>query len=121
MKRTDDAAARDSATATRATDDPRLLRLSPRDNVAPLRARARKGEALLIAGERFVLEEDIAIGHKVAVAPIAAGERVYKYGAPIGSATAAIAPGRLVHTHNMKSDYIPTYTFDRPAHAETGR
>ena len=35
-----------------------------------------------------------------------------KYGAPIGSATAAIAAGEHVHVHNMKSDYTPTYQLD---------
>jgi hypothetical protein len=33
---------------------------------------------------------------------------VIKYGAPIGSATRDIAPGEYVHTHNLKSDYLPT-------------
>ena len=41
--------------------------------------------------------------------PIAAGEKVFKYGAPIGSATQPIAPGDYVHTRNLKSDYLPTY------------
>jgi altronate dehydratase small subunit len=102
-------------------DDPRLLRLSPRDNVAPLKARARKGEVLLIGGGQVTLREDIATGHKIAVVPIAAGERIYKYGAPIGSATTAIEPGQLVHTHNMKSNYIPTYTQVNPALATQGQ
>jgi hypothetical protein len=34
---------------------------------------------------------------------------VLKYGAPIGSATADIAPGAHVHVHNMMSDYTPTH------------
>jgi len=31
---------------------------------------------------------------------------------PIGSATRAIKAGEHVHLHNMKSDYIPTYTLE---------
>jgi altronate dehydratase small subunit len=107
--------------AQRAGDDPRILRLSPRDNVAPLKTRARRGEAMLIAGQPFVLREDVAVGHKIAVVPIAAGTRILKYGAPIGSATADIEPGQRVHTHNMKSDYIPTYTHDRPSNVGAAR
>jgi hypothetical protein len=38
------------------------------------------------------------------------GEVVLKYGAPIGSMTEAAAVGAHVHLHNLKSDYIPTYT-----------
>ena len=37
------------------------------------------------------------------------GERIVKYGAPIGSARGDIAPGAYVHTHNLASDYIPTW------------
>jgi hypothetical protein len=55
------------------------------------------------------------MGHKVALVPIAAGEKVCKYGAPIGSATRQIRPGEHVHTHNLASDYLPTYTLDNPA------
>lgn len=91
-------------------DDPRLLRLSPKDNIAALKSPVRKGETILIGGSSCAVEMTIATGHKIAVAPIAAGERIYKYGAPIGSATVDIAPGQYVHIHNMKSDYIPTFT-----------
>ncbi|WMS43541.1 SAF domain-containing protein [Acuticoccus sp. MNP-M23] len=41
-------------------------------------------------------------GHKFALGPIAAGETVLKYGAPIGAATAAIAAGAHVHLHNLE-------------------
>ncbi|HRJ73596.1 MAG TPA: SAF domain-containing protein [Terrimicrobiaceae bacterium] len=46
---------------------------------------------------------------------IRTGEKILKYGVPIGSATCDIAFGEHVHLHNMKSDYLPTYTL------ETGR
>ena len=35
-----------------------------------------------------------------------------KYGAPIGSAIAAIRAGEHAHVHNIKSDYTPTYHLD---------
>ena len=94
------------------TDDPRLLRLSPEDNVAVLTANAKSGEEILIDGRPHRLA--FAYGHKLAVKPIAKGETVRKYGAPIGSATADIAPGDYVHIHNMKSDYIANYSADDP-------
>src|SRR5690606_15764332 len=40
-------------------------------------------------------------GHKVAIAPIAEGEPVLKYGQIIGYATRAIRPGEHVHLHNL--------------------
>jgi hypothetical protein len=45
----------------------------------------------------------------VAARPIPAGAKVIKYGAVIGSATRDIAPGEVVHTHNLRSDYLPTF------------
>jgi len=46
---------------------------------------------------------DIAPGHKVALRNINAGEHVIKYGYPIGVATADIANGEHVHTHNLST------------------
>jgi altronate dehydratase small subunit len=43
---------------------------------------------------------------------IPTGEKILEYGAPIGSATCDIRPGDYVHTHNLQSDYLPTYTLD---------
>jgi hypothetical protein len=91
---------------------PRLLRLHETDNIAVAASDLRAGEKILLDGADITIERDTPTGHKVAVRPIAAGERVFKYQVPIGSATAAILPGQYVHTHNLKSDYIPTYTLD---------
>lgn len=44
-----------------------------------------------------------ADGMKYALCDIAAGEKVMKYGFPIGAATADIKAGEKVHTHNLKS------------------
>jgi altronate dehydratase len=45
--------------------------------------------------------EPIPSGHKVAVAPIAAGEAVRRYGQVIGAATQPIPAGAHVHVHNL--------------------
>ena len=100
--------------ATPATD-PRLLQLAPEDNVAVAKTTIPAGEPLRIAGDTVICSQALPTGHKVAIAPIAAGEKVIKYGAPIGSATRDIRPGEYVHTHNVKSDYLPTYTYENLA------
>ena len=84
-------------------DDP-----TPRRLVVTIKADG----ALDIAGQPHTMAFDIALGHKLALAPIARGGKIVKYGAPIGSATADIAAGAYVHIHNMKSDYIPIYSTD---------
>ena len=89
--------------------DSRLLLLDQRDNVLVATTRIRAGEAVAIAGRPATMLADVPIGHKLARTTIPAGAKIVKYGAPIGSATAPIAAGDLVHVHNVKSDYTPTY------------
>lgn len=89
--------------------DARLILLDPRDNVLVARVRLRAGETVETGCGRAALDRDIALAHKVARRAIASGEKILKYGAPIGVATVAIAAGSHVHVHNMRSDYTPTY------------
>ncbi|WP_186420745.1 UxaA family hydrolase [Bosea sp. CS1GBMeth4] len=89
--------------------DPRLILLDPRDNVFVARMRLPAGERIETGAGAALTDRDIALAHKVARRAIAPGEKILKYGAPIGVATAAIAAGSHVHVQNMKSDYTPTY------------
>jgi arabinonate dehydratase len=76
----------------------RTLQLHTRDNVAIALVDIAAGEASA--------SENIPAGHKFAVAPIAAGETIIKYGQPIGTATAAIAAGAHVHVHNVSAELV---------------
>ena len=89
--------------------DPRLLLLSPGDTVFVLRGQIEAGETVLVEGQAVTVVQRLGLGHKIARQAVAAGGKVVKYGAPIGSATQAILPGDHVHLHNLKSDYTPTY------------
>ncbi len=88
--------------------DPRLLRLHAADNVLVARAPIAAGTTLLVEGTEVTLAAALPIGHKLAASAIAAGEKVRKYGAPIGTATADIPRGAAVHLHNLRSDYTPS-------------
>ncbi len=92
--------------------DPRVLILAPGDNVAMAKQDLHAGESFDVLGHRCTLAVSIPTGHKFAFKPIARNEIIVKYGAPIGRATAEIAPGEYVHIHNVTSDYLPTYTLD---------
>lgn len=100
-------AAAKSSTAT----DSRLLQLSPHDNVLVATATIDAGEDILVSGRSVRAAVKLPLGHKVATREIATGEKIIKYGVPIGSATLPISTGEHVHTHNIKSDYLPTYTW----------
>ena len=86
----------------------RLLRLAAGDNVAVTTADFPAGAAVPCDGGEITLIDAVPMGHKVAVAPIATGAKIVKYGCPIGSAVRAIAVGERVHIHNLQSDYLPT-------------
>jgi altronate dehydratase len=90
-------------------NDRRLLRLHPADNVVTVIVMIGAGEEIVIEGTAVRTASGIPLGHKVATRAIATGEKVLKYGVPIGSATRDISPGEHVHTHNLKSDYLPTW------------
>ena len=89
--------------------DRRLLLLDGTDNVLVATSRIRGGETVPVEGVQVRMPADLPIGHKLARRAIATGEKIVKYGAPVGSATADIAAGAHVHVHNVKSDYTPTY------------
>lgn len=88
---------------------PALLHLSPSDPVAVALRDIEAGEAVTLPdGTELAAPSRIPFGFKVAIRAIAAEEKVHKYRVPIGTATASIAPGEVVHVHNLRSDYIPT-------------
>ena len=90
--------------------DARLLRLHPADNVLTVTATIEAGAQICVGCATVAVAVRLPIGHKVAAQAIAAGERIVKYGAPIGSAVQAFSAGEHVHTHNLKSDYLPTFS-----------
>ena len=52
---------------------------------------------------RAPCNEDVPIGHKVALRDLAAGDTVIKYGQDIGKVVAPVRRGDHVHTHNLKT------------------
>ena len=84
----------------------KALRLHVRDNCVVALADIGKGDLVEYEGGTVTANTDIALGHKVAIDDLVRGAKIYKYGAIIGSATAAIARGEHIHTQNLASDYI---------------
>jgi altronate dehydratase small subunit len=89
-----------------------VIRLASIDNVVVLCRTTEAGETIDLEGGPCTLDRPLQLGHKLAARAIAAGEKIVKYGVPIGSATRDIAVGEHVHLHNMQSDYLPTWTLD---------
>ena len=85
-----------AATAANST-----ILLHPADNVAVARVPLSAGQPVEVQGRTLSARAAIPAGHKIAIATIAAGEPVHRYGEVIGFATSHIAPGDHVHVHNL--------------------
>lgn len=53
---------------------------------------------------KLILNEDVPFGFKVALRDIGAGRAIIKYGEEIGSASANIKRGEMVHINNLVCD-----------------
>jgi altronate dehydratase small subunit len=92
--------------------DPRLILLSPEDNCLIAGAGLAAGETVLIDGESVVLARAVDLAHKIARRALVVDQKVLRYGAVIGHVTHDVAKGEHLHTHNLASDYLPTYTHE---------
>lgn len=78
------------------------------DNVATVFDVVKAGSSVRVFDKKGNATElkvaaDIPYGHKVAIAPIAVGAQVTKYGEEIGIASSPIRTGDYVHIHNIES------------------
>ncbi|HEY0682613.1 MAG TPA: altronate dehydratase family protein [Steroidobacter sp.] len=90
--------------ATNATPvSPAVYRVAPDDDVAVALRDLAAQESISVGDRTVVVTDPIPRGHKVAIRPVSAGQAVRKYGWPIGRATADIAVGAHVHSHNLET------------------
>ncbi|MEO1720338.1 MAG: altronate dehydratase family protein [Pseudomonadota bacterium] len=95
--------------------DARTLRLNDRDNVIVAVDGLPPGSH--VAG--VDVTGRVLRGHKMAVAPIAEGEPIRKFGQIIGFASSSIVPGDHVHTHNCAyAEFERDYAFAQDASSE---
>ncbi len=78
------------------------LRLHPMDDVLIAQVPLAAGTVVETEAGPVRLDEDVGAGHKIAFRARAVGQPIHRYGQVIGAATAAIAPGQHVHTHNLQ-------------------
>ncbi len=91
----------------------KAILINARDNTATLLGEAQAGESVSIVREsgevaqEITARQDISVGHKIALCEIREGERVFKYGEPIGITTQTIQKGEHVHIQNVISAVFP--------------
>lgn len=98
-----------------------VVQVHPDDSVAVVVAARNAGDVLTIGNQRIALVADVPAGHKVALRAHAVGDAVIKYGMPIGRATAVIAQGEWVHSHNLATGLSGelAYTYHERATSST--
>ena len=89
---------------------PHLLVHDKKDNVGVVvvEGLTRGTEMLCVITEnnhdfKLVAEQDVPIGHKIALTDLKAGDTVIKYGHDIGRIVADTSRGMHVHTQNLKT------------------
>lgn len=86
---------------------PNIVVLAEGDNVGvAVQDIGAADTARAATGQSALANEPIPLGHKIALRPIANGEKIVRFGVPVGLATADIPAGMLVHVHNVKSQYL---------------
>lgn len=86
-----------------------IIRLHPDDNVVV--ARQEVGIGTFLPDEGVTSRAQVPAGYKLATREIRQGEPILKYSVTIGFASRHIAPGDMVHSHNVAFE-----EFDRDYH-----
>jgi altronate hydrolase len=90
------------------------VQLRSEDNIAVAARHLQKGLELEHCGKTFQLTGRVGMGHKFALAPIAKGQAIHKFGQIIGFASQDIEAGDHVHVHNVAADaFERDYAFCR--------
>ncbi len=95
-----------------------VLKINPADNVAVAIEAQKAGDTILVNGNEITLQEDIPVGHKIALENLSAGENVIKYGYPIGHVTCNVNKGTWLNEHNIKTNLagLLEYTYQPVSH-----
>ncbi|MCP8900588.1 UxaA family hydrolase [Gilvimarinus xylanilyticus] len=99
---------------------PQVVLLHPDDNVLISVTPLARGSVIDFEGREYRLNQDLALGHKLARRDLPAGTKILRYGAPIGSLYSDVKAGEWVHMHNLKSDYLASHTRQGRARGDSG-
>ena len=80
-----------------------FIKINENDNVAVALEVIPADTVVNVGGTEVTTVMEIPAGHKFALADLAEGVPVIKYGFSIGNTTAAVKKGEWIHTHNLKT------------------
>ena len=79
------------------------IKINKLDNVVVALCNLDEGYVIDNDGDKVTLLKAVPMGHKIALCDIKAGEKIIKYGYPIGAAKADVKKGEHIHVHNLKT------------------
>jgi len=88
----------------------RVFMMNAKDNVATALENLEAGDLTCVTlpsqevYKEVRVKQTLPMGHKIALEDIRKGEKIVKYGVPIGTASRGIGLGEYVHIHNVRSD-----------------
>ena len=91
----------------------RAMMINPKDNTATALEDIAARDTISLFSKSGQVEGEITarqavpLGHKLALANIGKGDKVFKYGEVIGLSTQPINRGDYVHVHNVESALLP--------------
>jgi altronate hydrolase len=97
----------ESITQKNITKTIQYVQIHPNDNVCVAVHDVASG---IVLDNGITTAHDVPAGHKIALRCIAQGEKILKYGFPIGSATEDIPEGAWIHSHNLSTDLCDEQT-----------
>jgi altronate hydrolase len=80
-----------------------FIKINENDNVAVALEVIPENTTVTVGGIEVTTTMEIPAGHKFALADLAEGTPVIKYGFRIGITTASVKKGEWIHTHNLKT------------------
>lgn len=80
--------------------------MNPDDNCATALEDILEDSQIRIRGSSINVNQNVPLGHKIALEDIREGDVVKKYGQAIGIATEDIKKGDWIHIHNLTSQYL---------------
>lgn len=91
-----------------------VLKINPADNVVVAIQPQSAGAVITVDDKQIIVLEDVPAGHKIAIADLAEGENVIKYGFPIGHAREAKKAGSWMNENNIKTNLagLLDYTYN---------
>ena len=79
------------------------LKMNDNDNFVIAIQPIANGDPVMVGEQQLCnAAENIDLAHKIALVPIASGEKVFRYGEPIVEATRNVKQGEWVHVHNTR-------------------